>query len=73
MSGKRERGMVLSYRFDKGYGFAGRDNEPSLFFHATCLRDRDAENDLRCGVTVEFGIIISSRGLVATDVAIVRA
>jgi cold shock CspA family protein len=48
----REKGIILRYFADKGFGFVGLDNGQDVFFHIS--QCQAAEGDLQPGMAVEF-------------------
>ncbi len=64
----RERGTVKCFNQERGYGFAHREGREDIFIHASGLRDIGVKVKLAPGVTVEFEVSSTPKGLCATDV-----
>lgn len=65
---ERETGILNCYFPEKGYGFVRREGAPDLFLHVSQLRDIAVKVKLAPGVTVEFEVQSTPRGLSAADV-----
>lgn len=61
-----EKGTVVHFDQEKGYGFIRSDHEPQdFYFHITKVKDR---RELSKGVRVSFEIAVSAKGMQAEQI-----
>lgn len=73
MLDERDRGSVVLFHADRGFGSIARAGLPDLFFHASRLRDPIDKANIARGTIVEYGTEQAVCGPTATDVVIVRS
>ncbi len=66
---ERVRGTVKWFNATKGYGFISREGGEDVFVHYSALQS-DGYRSLNEGQSVEFTVVRGSKGLQASDVAV---
>ena len=66
----RERGTVITFDREKGFGFISRQNNCDLFVHYSRIW-ADGFRELHVGQEVEFSVEAADKGLMAVDVTVV--
>ena len=67
----RDKGTIKMYNADRGFGFILRQGTRDLFFHVRDVVNGADGAALLPGVTVEFDVAPSLKGLRAVDVEVV--
>jgi len=64
----RERGMVVKWFPERGFGFIERRSGMDYWFHMTGLNERWSSDRVRCGQVVTFIPTLAAKGRVGLDV-----
>ena len=65
------KGIIKWFNNEKGYGFINGSADEDIFVHYTSIK-QDGYKTLSEGQVVEFNLIITDKGLQATDVKTVN-
>ena len=65
------KGIIKWFNNEKGYGFINGSADEDIFVHYTSIK-HDGYKTLSEGQVVEFNLIITDKGLQATDVKTVN-